>query len=414
MSAPLSQAPSGELRAKLVVASRLIAECAEQLAELGAMNDLRALDPGLSRLLSRLRAWQSLEIGVEPLPIATEQPGSTLGGTTGASAADELAVAASREGYAGSTPAAAVQRVTFLRAVREGRIYVAGPMTGLPGFNFATFNAKARELRALGWHVENPAEHGHIQGAVRSDYLRWDISRIATCGAIFLLPDWEKSEGACLEVLIGLALGMGFVVDPAARSVEALSGASMCSLLRLFEADLERVGADADVADETMTEAAWISSAMRVYLAAGDSEEDARRQARYLCREQDWHNFGANDPFDEALTDVEGRPGLEDASPAEPAAAELVAALRRKSRGAMAAAPEAAREAPGHGFPDWPGWCRTSVEQQAYQAGVADSRAIAAAHKVLAEGCRKWAHGADHTWPPGEPFGDAAVGEGNV
>ena len=38
------------------------------------------------------------------------------------------------------------------------RIYVAGPMTGHPELNFPAFHAAATELRALGHHVENPAE----------------------------------------------------------------------------------------------------------------------------------------------------------------------------------------------------------------------------------------------------------------
>lgn len=45
---------------------------------------------------------------------------------------------------------------------RSGRIYIAGPMTGLPDFNFPAFNDMAAILRGLGYHVENPAEHGVV------------------------------------------------------------------------------------------------------------------------------------------------------------------------------------------------------------------------------------------------------------
>lgn len=113
-------------------------------------------------------------------------------------------------------PAQAVARIVHLRADRKQRIYVAGPMTGLPEFNFPAFNSAADKLRSEGWHVENPAEHGHIDGADWADYLRWDISRIATCGAIYLLPGWEGSKGATLEVSIGKALGMEFILAPGA------------------------------------------------------------------------------------------------------------------------------------------------------------------------------------------------------
>lgn len=119
-----------------------------------------------------------------------------------------LAAAPTQAAQADSAPAEAVQRIVHLRADRERRVYVAGPMTGLPEYNFPLFNATAAKLRGEGWHVENPAEHGHVEGACWADYLRWDISRIATCGAIYLLDGWEKSKGARLEVHIAGVLGL--------------------------------------------------------------------------------------------------------------------------------------------------------------------------------------------------------------
>lgn len=115
-----------------------------------------------------------------------------------------------------AAPSEAVERIVHLRADRERRIYVAGPMTGLPEYNFPAFNDAAALLRADGWHVENPAEHGHVAGADWADYMRWDMTRIASCGAIYLLPGWEASKGARLEVMIGQALGVKFITAPGA------------------------------------------------------------------------------------------------------------------------------------------------------------------------------------------------------
>ncbi|EPW8906991.1 DUF4406 domain-containing protein, partial [Pseudomonas aeruginosa] len=98
-----------------------------------------------------------------------------------------------------------------LSASRERRIYIAGPMTGYKDCNFPAFNAQAEALRGLGYHVENPADHGVVDGAEWQDYLRYDISRLSTCEAIFLLPGWSKSKGAALEVYIAKALGMTFI-----------------------------------------------------------------------------------------------------------------------------------------------------------------------------------------------------------
>ena len=98
-----------------------------------------------------------------------------------------------------------------LQAARAKRVYVAGPMTGIPDFNYPAFNAVADRLRAQGYEVENPADHGIIEGAQWADYMAYDLTRLGLCGMIALLPDWEKSQGARLEVLIAEKLGMTVV-----------------------------------------------------------------------------------------------------------------------------------------------------------------------------------------------------------
>lgn len=99
-------------------------------------------------------------------------------------------------------------RRVALAPERVGRVYVAGPMTGIVDHNFPAFNEMADLLRGLGYHVENPADHGVIDGAEWADYLRHDISRLASCEALVLLPGWDRSRGALLEVHIAKALGM--------------------------------------------------------------------------------------------------------------------------------------------------------------------------------------------------------------
>lgn len=98
-----------------------------------------------------------------------------------------------------------------LQAARANRVYVAGPMTGIADFNYPAFNAVADQLRGLGYEVENPAEHGIVEGAQWADYMAYDLTRLGLCGMIALLPDWEKSQGARLEVLIAEKLCMTVV-----------------------------------------------------------------------------------------------------------------------------------------------------------------------------------------------------------
>lgn len=108
------------------------------------------------------------------------------------------------------SPAPSAPGVTLATA-RANRVYVAGPMTEIEGFNYPAFNAVADQLRAPGYEVENPADHGIVEGTQWADYMAYDLTRLDLCGVITLLPDWEKSHGARLEVLIAEQLGMTFV-----------------------------------------------------------------------------------------------------------------------------------------------------------------------------------------------------------
>lgn len=98
-----------------------------------------------------------------------------------------------------------------LAASRARRLYLAGPMTGFEDFNFPAFNKMAAELRARGYAVENPAEHGVVEGADWADYMAYDLTRLGLCGQVAVLPGWENSKGAQLEVHIARELGMTVV-----------------------------------------------------------------------------------------------------------------------------------------------------------------------------------------------------------
>lgn len=114
------------------------------------------------------------------------------------------------------------------------RLYIAGPMTGIPRFNFPAFIEMADRLRdtpvsdELGgrFDVVSPAElddpvdrqrafdspdgspihyeNGHTWG----DFLARDVKLLADDGieAIVVLPGWENSKGARLETFVGYAL----------------------------------------------------------------------------------------------------------------------------------------------------------------------------------------------------------------
>ncbi|WP_460060098.1 DUF4406 domain-containing protein [Pseudomonas sp. H2_H09] len=90
------------------------------------------------------------------------------------------------------------------------RIYLSGPMTGLPNLNFPAFAAMTTTLRDSGHAVTNPAEL-NPDGGSWNDCMRRDIAALMECDTVATLAGWQDSRGASLEVHIGKELGMTVV-----------------------------------------------------------------------------------------------------------------------------------------------------------------------------------------------------------
>lgn len=101
------------------------------------------------------------------------------------------------------------------------RVYIAGPMTGLPGLNFPAFHAEAARLRGLGFDAVNPAEINSDPTAGWAHCMRMDIAQLMTCDMIVLLPGWQHSRGAKLEYMLASTLGIE-VMNPEIAMSQAL------------------------------------------------------------------------------------------------------------------------------------------------------------------------------------------------
>lgn len=96
------------------------------------------------------------------------------------------------------------------------RIYLAGPISlngqlepGAVAQNIERFKAAAEQLRAKGFHVENPAENEDtVPPRTWESWMRLSLSQLLTCDEVWLLPNWEQSRGARMEWRIADALGM--------------------------------------------------------------------------------------------------------------------------------------------------------------------------------------------------------------
>lgn len=119
------------------------------------------------------------------------------------------------------------------------RVYTAGPMTGLPQFNYPAFLEAAALLRNVGYDVVSPAEldndfareaalaspnglmsefdaayRGPLPRPTWGDFLSRDVKLLADgdergrIDGIIVLEGWESSKGARLETFVGAMAGM--------------------------------------------------------------------------------------------------------------------------------------------------------------------------------------------------------------
>lgn len=100
------------------------------------------------------------------------------------------------------------------------RIYLAGPMRGYLDHNRPAFNQWAGRLRAEGFSVINPAELDAKDQTPKdnyTDYYRRDLPFLAQCDAVVVMPGWQQSTGATLEVTVARILEMPVLELPDLR-----------------------------------------------------------------------------------------------------------------------------------------------------------------------------------------------------
>jgi hypothetical protein len=139
------------------------------------------------------------------------------------------------------------------------RIYVAGPMTGRPGFNYQAFREAARVLRdAHGLDVVSPVEldeaagHDPERDGVESHraYMGRCLPAVLGCEAIALLDGWASSRGAVCEVVTAMTAG-----------------------LQVYTLDVVPAGGELEPRDHS-----WVWARIAAKVAAGDHGRTRRRE----------------------------------------------------------------------------------------------------------------------------------------
>ena len=94
------------------------------------------------------------------------------------------------------------------------RLYLAGPMRGLPNQNAEAFHAAAKELREQGYEVLSPVENDVVElgSEVASrnhkldvdegtgEYMKRDLPLVFNADGVAVLPGWSQSDGSLCEL----------------------------------------------------------------------------------------------------------------------------------------------------------------------------------------------------------------------
>lgn len=95
-------------------------------------------------------------------------------------------------------------------------LYIAGAMSGYPGYNYPEFEAVRQALEAVGYTVLSPTDAEKENDSVSHQewdwYMRKSLAMVLESGGVATLPAWENSRGARLEVTV--AHGLSLLVLP--------------------------------------------------------------------------------------------------------------------------------------------------------------------------------------------------------
>ena len=87
----------------------------------------------------------------------------------------------------------------------NNKIYISGPITGFNLEERKNFFAQMAELaKSNGFTPVNPFDNGIDPDADYADHMVADIKMLIECQAILMLPDWDLSEGAKLELKVAI------------------------------------------------------------------------------------------------------------------------------------------------------------------------------------------------------------------
>lgn len=102
--------------------------------------------------------------------------------------------------------------------VNGKRVYISGPITGMPNYNREAFAETVKAVEAKGYTAISPFDLSIVsKWKTWQDYMREDIRAMMDADWVLLLPGYDKSKGALVEEAVAIGVGI-----PMVKSVEEL------------------------------------------------------------------------------------------------------------------------------------------------------------------------------------------------
>jgi hypothetical protein len=136
--------------------------------------------------------------------------------------------------------------------MEKTKYYISGQITGLKPEEYEPlFYTAEDQLKAKGYEVINPLRIAkgiapelidpktHTEREIWRTIVKADITELMKCEAIYMLQNWERSEGATLEhdIAKGLYLAIDYEQEPRHRDIKEAIEAAMGVPFRVIAID---------------------------------------------------------------------------------------------------------------------------------------------------------------------------------
>ena len=109
------------------------------------------------------------------------------------------------------------------------KVYISGPITGVPNGNQTAFDQAAAKLLDRGHDPVNPHDlHAGAADTSWAGYMRRDIVALMGCDAVVVLDGWGNSRGARIERELAERLGLWVADYSYKRRMDQMFGELPC------------------------------------------------------------------------------------------------------------------------------------------------------------------------------------------